>query len=177
MMLPMINSIDLTILFYIQSLHDPFLDKLMVFITALGDKGFLWIAIALVLLINKKTRMIGFLTLSALILSTVVGEGIIKHLIQRPRPQVSFPDIQMLIKESSVYSFPSGHTTSSFAAAYILSKYLKKLSWLFWGMASMIAFSRLYLFMHYPSDIVAGVIIGLACGKIIIYGFKANHQS
>lgn len=167
-MIEFICYIDQTILFFIQStLHYTILDRIMIGVTILGDKGLVWLVIAFAFIINKKTRHIGVLTLFALIFATIMGEGILKHLIQRQRPYADFPLIQLVINKSTAYSFPSGHSTSSFAAAYILSKYFKKLSIEFWAMACIIAFSRLYLFMHYPSDIVAGIILGLFCGKIV----------
>lgn len=169
-MIGFINNLDKKIIFFINdNFHFPILDKLMIFTTALGDKGLIWIIIALMLLLNKKTRYIGVITIASLILSTVLGEGIIKHLLQRQRPYVDFPWVRLMVDKSTIYSFPSGHTTSSFAAAYVLSKYLKKYSPVFWILACMIAFSRVYLFMHYPTDVMAGVILGLICGKVTTY--------
>lgn len=166
-MIAFINNLDQTILFFIQAnFHSPMLDKIMILFTATGDRGLIWILLSILLLANKKTRYIGLATLGALILSTIMGEGILKHIVQRPRPYADFPLIHLLVDKSSTFSFPSGHTTSSFAAAYVLSKYLKKLSPLIWILAVTIAFSRLYLFMHYPSDIIAGIVLGLLCGKV-----------
>lgn len=172
-MITFFNNLDQTILFVIQTnFHIQILDKVMILFTAAGDKGLIWILISLVLLINKKTRFIGIVTLGALILSTIMGEGILKHIIQRPRPYVDFPSFHLLVDKSTTYSFPSGHTTSSFASAYVLSKYLKKYSPLIWIVAIAIAFSRLYLFMHYPSDVIAGMVLGLICGKVTVYVYE-----
>lgn len=172
-MIELINYLDVTILFFIQNtLLNPVLDKIMIFATVLGNKGLIWLAIALILIINKKTRYVGLITIITLILATLMGEGILKHLIQRQRPYTDFPLIELIIKKSTAYSFPSGHTTSSFACALVLGKYLKKYSIFFWSLACTIAFSRLYLFMHYPSDIIAGIVLGLACGKIVIYVYE-----
>lgn len=162
-------NIDQTILFFIQGLHNQFLDKLMIAATILGDKGAIWICISFILIMNKKTRTIGIITLFSLVLSTILGEGIIKHLVQRTRPYINFPTIKLLIKETTYYSFPSGHATSSFAAAYVLGKYLKRYAIIFWLMAGLISVSRIYLFMHYPSDIIAGIALGLTVGIISVY--------
>lgn len=172
-MLTFFYNLDQTILFFIQTnFHTPILNKIMVLFTTAGDNGFIWISISFLLLINKKTRYIGIVALAALFLSTIAGEGILKHIIQRPRPYTDFPSIHLLVGKSTTYSFPSGHTTSSFAVSYILSKYLKKFSPLIWVVAITIAFSRLYLFMHYPSDVVAGIVLGLICGKVTLYVYE-----
>jgi len=167
------SSIDQTVLFYIHAnLHSPLLDKIMILATAAGDNGLIWILLSLLFLINKKTRNIGITALIALIVSTILGEGLVKNIIQRPRPHAEFPWIHLLIDKYTSYSFPSGHTSSSFAVAYVLSKYLNKFSLVIWVIAILIAFSRLYLFMHYPSDIVAGVVLGLLCGRVATYLYE-----
>lgn len=178
-MIAFLNSIDQTILFFIQTnFHFLIVDKVMILATSAGDKGLIWIVFSLLLLINKKTRGIGIATLVALTLSTIMGEGLLKHIVQRPRPYADFPWVHLLVDKSTAYSFPSGHTTSAVAAAYVLSKYLKKFSPVIWVVAITIAFSRLYLFMHYPSDIVAGVVLGLICGKVasFLYEYKINDK-
>jgi undecaprenyl-diphosphatase len=144
----------------------------MIMASAMGNRGLVWVAVALLLMINRKPRFIGIMTLAALLLATAMGEGLLKHLIQRPRPYDDFPSINLLIAKSSAYSFPSGHATSAFAAAAVLARYLKKYAIAFWTLASVIAFSRLYLFMHYPTDIIAGVLLGLACGEVCIYLYE-----
>ena len=113
-MITFFNNIDQTILFFIQTnYHSPILNKVMILFTAAGDKGFVWILISLLFLINKKTRYIGIVTLGALVLSTIAGEGILKHIIQRPRPYADFPSIHLLIGKSTTYSFPSGVSAPS----------------------------------------------------------------
>lgn len=166
----LIKNLDNSILLYIKNnMHGPILDKAMVIITSLGNEGAIWIVIAGFLIINKKYRKIGLMVLGALILSTILGEGILKHLVQRIRPSADIPAVNLLISKPLSYSFPSGHTTSSFAVAGVLAKYLKKYAFIFWGVASLVAFSRLYLYVHYPTDVLAGIILGLICSRITIY--------
>lgn len=172
-MTSLINSLDTEIMVFIYSkLHFPILDKVMILITSLGDKGMIWIVIALLLLINQKTRTAGLLTLAALGLSAFIGEGILKPLFQRPRPYSDYPATLMLIDQLTSYSFPSGHTSSSFAAAYVLSKSFKKLVFVFLGFAIVMGFSRMYLFMHYSTDVIAGALLGLVSGIIVNFFYE-----
>jgi undecaprenyl-diphosphatase len=121
-----IQSFDNSILLFIKNnLHFPVLDKLMIFITDLGNGGFIWVIISLLLISNKKYRHIGILTLSSLLVTTSAGDEVLKNIVHRIRPSANIPVASLLIKKPISYSFPSGHAASSFAAATILSKYFK----------------------------------------------------
>ncbi|EOR27542.1 MULTISPECIES: phosphatase PAP2 family protein [Clostridium] len=164
-----INFIDLRILEIIRTyFSSSFMDSIMVLITKLGDRGLIWIIISVILLVSKKYKRIGITMIVALLLTSIIGEGIIKNIIQRPRVFNSINDIELIIKAPSSYSFPSGHTASSFAAAMVLGYYIKEYKYLFYFLAFLVAFSRLYLWVHYPSDIVGGMIFGIICGYIAI---------
>ncbi|MBE6053866.1 MAG: phosphatase PAP2 family protein [Clostridium sartagoforme] len=168
-MLDIINNLDISILNLIREIFsNSIMDKVMTFITRLGDSGFIWILIGFVLLAQKKYRKSGFVLLIALLITSIIGEGILKNIIQRPRAFITYPDISIIIKPPASYSFPSGHTSSSFAAAVVLGYYFKSWKYIFYIFASLIAFSRLYLFVHYPSDIVAGIILGVTCALVTI---------
>jgi len=180
-MISLIHKFDSSILLYIKAnMHGAIMDKIMVLSTYLGNKGMVWIIIIVLLMINKKYRRIGFMALAALILSTVLGEGILKHVIKRIRPSANIPAINLLISKPLSYSFPSGHATSSFSVAGVLTKYFTKYALEFFSLASLISFSRLYLYVHYPTDILAGIVLGLMCSGIIIYFFDKvsclNHN-
>jgi undecaprenyl-diphosphatase len=173
----LIQNFDNIILLYIKNnMHGYIMDRAMVIITSLGNSGFIWIVIAVLLMSDKKYRNIGFMALGALILSTVLGEGILKHIVQRIRPSADMPAVNLLILKPLSYSFPSGHTTSSFAVAGVLVKYFKDYALEFFSLASLIAFSRLYLYVHYPTDVLAGIILGLTCSRITIYMFNKVSQ-
>lgn len=178
-MIEIINTVDRGFIEFIQSnLHNDIMNNIMIFITRIGDAGLIWILIAIALLINKKYRKVGFMVLFALVLGSILGEGIIKNIIQRDRPFVSMEGIDMLIKAPTSYSFPSGHTTSSFAAAGVLASSFKKESIYIFALASLIACSRIYLGVHFPTDIVAGIILGLSCAylsRFIINEFTAKR--
>ncbi|MGL5380307.1 phosphatase PAP2 family protein [Clostridium sp.] len=169
----LIYSFDIRILMWIREYLDcKALDNIMKLVSTLGNAGAIWIFIGIVLLFSKRYRGVGITLLLALLITSILGEGIIKNIIQRVRPFVSNPDIKLIIEAPNSYSFPSGHTASSFAAANVLAKYFKDKKYLFYGFAALMAFSRLYLFVHYPSDIIGGIILGLIGGRIAIYIYK-----
>ncbi len=147
-----------------------FTDIFMRFFTHLGDYGALWIIIAVVMLMFKKTRKAGICLAVSLVATAIIGNVILKNIFARLRPFVvaNFP---IIISHPGGYSFPSGHTSSSFAAATALSLHYKKYAAAFYIVAALIGFSRIYLYVHYPSDVAAGAIVGVAvaiiCHKII----------
>lgn len=153
---------ELKFLESLQLLHSPFLNYIMIFITKLGNGGFIWIVATIYLLFqnNNKLKREGFTIALALIIFSVFGLLILKPIIARPRP-FTIDDVSILIKEPRDFSFPSGHTGSSFAAASVMYFYNKKRGVLALILAGLIAFSRMYLFVHYPSDIIAGLILGI----------------
>ena len=168
----LIQRFDSFILLYIKdTMHGPIMDKVMVISTYLGNGGAIWIIIIALLMINKKYRKIGYIALAALILSTILGEDILKHVVRRIRPSADIPAVNLLIAKPLSYSFPSGHTTSSFAVAGVLARYFKDYAYEFFSLASLIAFSRLYLYVHYPTDVLGGMVLGFICSGIIIYVF------
>lgn len=176
-MLEIIHKLDFQVLEFIQNhIHNVGADKLFSFITSLGDKGLIWITISILLLASKKNRKVGVMAILALTLATVLGEGVIKPLVQRLRPFIDDPSLKLIISTPSGYSFPSGHTTSSFAVAGILAKRIKKYKIVFWILAFSISFSRLYLLVHYLSDVIVGAIFGLFYSFIILRVFDFRES-
>lgn len=158
---------ELAILDFIQSnLRCGIMDSVMTFITGLGDSGKIWIACTLLLLLIPKTRKAGLAMGIALALEIVCCNVILKPFVARIRPCDVNTAVQLLIERPIDYSFPSGHTASSFAAASALYFSRKKL-WIPTAvLAGMIGFSRLYLYVHYPTDVLAGALIGIMMGGI-----------
>lgn len=160
-------DIELKILDMIQSVHTPVLDTVMCVITKLGNAGAIWIALTLVLLIIPKTRKSGAVLLAALIIDTALCNGILKPWIGRIRPCDVNTSIRLLVARPDDFSFPSGHTAASFAA--VMGLYLageKKLWKPALVLAILIAFSRLYLYVHYPTDILGGIVVGMVSGYL-----------
>lgn len=160
----LITAFDTQILWWIQEhLASPLMDALMPAITHLGDAGAIWLVVTLALLLRRDTRVWGVSMIAALALCFVGGNLLLKPLIARPRP-CHLHELPLLIALPSDFSFPSGHTMSSFAAAAVLLRYSRLWGWAGFILAALIAFSRLYLFVHYPSDIGAGAVLGLLAG-------------
>ena len=150
-------------------LQNKFFDAIMPFITRLGDAGFIWIAISIILICTKKYRKVGIASLLAISISTILTEGIIKHLVERVRPIIAYPIDNPLIKLPTSSSFPSGHTASSIAVTYVLSTYIKRYKFYFISLAVLIGFSRIYLYVHYFSDVLGGAVVGLISGILSVY--------
>ncbi len=164
-----IENIDTLILMFIQNnFTGPLLDSFMVTITSIGNAGCVWIVIGLILLFSTKYRKYGIMLLSALLLCFIVGNLGLKPLIARERPYNFNSAIKLLIDAPSDFSFPSGHTMTSFASASVLYYMDKKLGVVAYILASAIAFSRLYLYVHYPSDVLVGLITGILIAKIVV---------
>ena len=157
-------------MFLQESVRNPILDNIMIFITSLGNGGMIWIAATIVLLIPEKTRKAGIMSAAALLGSLIINNNIVKNIVQRPRPFVTFTDLQIIIPTPSEFSFPSGHTSSSFAAAAVFYRHLpKKLGITSVILAGLIGFSRLYVGVHYPTDVIAGVLMGILLSYLAEY--------
>lgn len=139
-----------------------FLDVFFTFVTKLGNAGFIWILLGLILCCFQKWRRTGIILLCSVAAAFLVGEAAIKPVVGRLRPFMDNTAVQLLIDPPRGFSFPSGHSMSSFAAATAL--FLcgrRKVSWLWFLGAILMAFSRLYFYVHYPSDVLAGAILGI----------------
>ncbi len=175
-----IQNIDIAILNWIHEVFScAFLDVVMPIITALGNKGLFMIAVAVVMLFFKRTRKTGIMIGVALILGLTFGNGVLKNLFARVRPYELEGALvtDLLIERPHDYSFPSGHTLASFEAAVVVALRCKTLPGkritgaIALVLAFLIAFSRLYLYVHFPSDILGGAILGTLfafCGVWIV---------
>lgn len=159
-------NMDIWVMNGIQRLQHPFLDVVMPWITTLGNSGLLWIGIAVLLLFFPSSRRVGWTLLLALLGGLLLGEFFLKPLIARVRPFEMFPNISLLVSPPGGYSFPSGHTLSSFIAATVLYEQHRLLGVAATIFAFLIAFSRLYLQVHYATDVLAGMALGIFIGWI-----------
>ena len=160
---------EFSFLYFLQSLHNPVLDKIMVIITSLGNEGLLWIGIAVVMVFFKKYRKCAISMGISLLLMELVGNVILKDLIMRERPCWIDPSIELLVKAPSSFSFPSGHTFAGFAASVTIFLNHKREGIAAIAVASLITFSRMYLFVHFPTDILGGIVLGIAVAALVYF--------
>ncbi len=161
-----IKKLDYRVLENISRIHRPKLNRIMVTASRLGNAGIVWWAVCLPFLINQRWRYTGLTIIFSLGLTSLMGEGIIKHAVKRVRPCHSLEDDEQLIKKPKYYSFPSGHTASSFSVVSVVTFsqcpfYVIVPIFL---VASIIGFSRVYLRVHYLTDVVVGFFLGIVCG-------------
>ena len=155
---------ELGILHQIQDGATAFGDVFWTVITYFGESGIFWILLSITLMMFQKTRRCGMTMGIALLLGLILGNGVMKNLFARPRPYHLDPTLsfRLLWSEMSTdFSFPSGHTLASFEAATSIFLYYKK-----WGIATLsfaalIGISRIFLLVHYPSDVLAGALFGI----------------
>lgn len=161
---------DFEILFFIQNyIRNDVLDVLVPLYTSLGEDGIIWIALGFILLIPKKYRKTGIMVLATLLVMLIVNNIILKNLIARPRPCWTYPEMVQLVGNPSSYSFPSGHTVSAFAVAFTVFSQHKKLGKIIIVMAAIMAFTRLYVFVHFPTDIYGGIIVAAAITTFVCF--------
>ncbi len=151
-----------------------FLDDVMIFSSSLANKGFIWILLAITLLFFKKTRRIGVCVSVALIVNFLLVNVIIKPIVARPRPYEVNTALKILIPPPKDFSFPSGHTSASFSASLALYMHNRR-----WGIACivlavLISASRLYLCVHFPSDVIFGIFFGVISAYISSYICKKH---
>ncbi|MBB5196969.1 phosphatase PAP2 family protein [Anaerocolumna cellulosilytica] len=175
-MTELIRNLDEFLLMYVyENLHTPIVDRFMIFITNLGNSGIVWIVIAFLLLLFKKTRPIGIVLTLSLSLQFLLGERLLKPFFERPRPFLFYTDFEPFIRGPKSFSFPSGHTMSSFTATTVIFYYNKLAGIMSLLLAALIGFSRVYLFVHYPSDILGGMLLGFFTAMAVIAVFQRIH--
>ena len=177
-MIEYINELDGSMLLWIQEhIRNENLDGIVTFITHLGDAGILWIVLALLFLLFKKTRRAGGCTLAALVVSFLFNNVFLKNVVARQRPYEVVEGLTRIIEAQADYSFPSGHTANSVVAATVIFLMLpKKYSFLAPVLAFLISLSRLYVGVHYPTDVLTGMLSGILIGCIVVWGTKRMMQ-
>ena len=163
---------ELEILHAIQELHRDWLSPIMILLSTIGEGGMCWIVASLVLVCIPRTRRCGLTMMASMALTYLLGNILLKNLIARPRPCAIDTSVTLLVPFPSEYSFPSGHTSNGFSAAVTIFGYHRKAGVAALLIAATIAFSRMYLFVHYPTDILGGIILGTLDACLILYAAR-----
>jgi undecaprenyl-diphosphatase len=163
-------------LYALQGIHNPVLDTIMVALSTIGDAGIVWILLSLVLLIPKKYRKTGIQMAISIVVTFIIGNLILKNIVMRARPCQIDETVALLVTMPSDYSFPSGHSMNGFTAAIALLYNDKKLGIPAVVLAALIAFSRLYNFVHFPTDVLFGAALGTVVALAVCIIFRRVEQ-
>ena len=176
-----ILNFDSSILLWLQnSLRSGALNTPLVFITHLGDVGIFWIVLTILLMIFRKTRRVGVTSAISMIIGLLVVNVALKNWVARIRPYEVIEGLRLMIEKQHDFSFPSGHSTNSFACAWVIFRMAKKR----YGvpallLAVLIALSRLYVGVHYPTDVLAGALIGIVsaeCARMSVRALRGRWK-
>ncbi len=175
------TNLDIGILYWLQDhVVCSFLTPLMKTVTTMGNGGIIWILICLILMIPKSTRKIGITAALSLAFVFLLNNVVLKNIVARPRP-FTYADIELLINAPRSYSFPSGHAASSFATATAVFLKNRKFGAAALALAALVAFSRLYFFVHFPSDVLIGslegIFIAIVVSKTVDYAMKKQEST
>ena len=170
-------------LFYFcnQNLHNWLFDNILPFVTDLNKKPVALIVVGILWLLlltkgGRHGRRAALLLIPTIAISDQFSSSVLKYLIERVRPCHELPDVRLLVGCGSGYSFPSSHAVNNFAAAIVLAYFLPRWTWAFFSFAGVIAFSRVYVGVHYPSDVIGGAVIGLCIGGCIIGIYRMAEE-
>lgn len=174
-----ILQIDFTILNWIQEhLRCDFLDMLCSAFGTIGRAGMLWIAVCVVMLFFKKTRAAGVIALAAMGVGYVLGDLAVKPLVQRPRPFVTdsdmnlFRNLELFVKKPDGFSFPSGHSCAAAAFETVMLVKARPIGWIALLPVLTMLFSRMYTYVHFPSDVLCGAVLGVLTAFLMLLLFR-----
>jgi undecaprenyl-diphosphatase len=172
--LKILQNIDRNIFLIVnQKIHTPFFDFFFTQLTRLGDFYLLWLLISLLLMIfgKKKEKNTGLLSLLAIVINAFVTNFLLQPFFNRFRPYDVLKNVTLLVPKTIFLSFPSGHASGAFAFATIIYARYRRFWWLYM-LAFLIAFSRIYVGVHYPADVFAGTLVGITVALFVLLSFR-----
>ena len=166
---------DTVLLYYVIQLRRPWLDDVMILASALAAGGFAWIVLALIASVFPRYRAGAWRLLLTIGLTFLIDDVALKPIFERPRPFEAIPTLQVIDARPVTTSMPSGHAARAVAAAIAGSRMLPGAGWVLWPFGILVAVSRVYLGVHWPSDVAAGVLVGLGCVWWVTGRLAARH--
>jgi undecaprenyl-diphosphatase len=163
-------DLDSSLLHHVIQLRRPWLDDVMLFASALGAGGFLWIIFGSIAGIFPRHTAGMWRLWLAIAFTFVVVDDVAKPLANRARPFETLPDIQVIDARPGSESFPSGHAAIAVAGALAATRMIPPAGWILWPVAATVSISRIYIGVHWPSDVIGGALIGLACAWFVLGG-------
>lgn len=172
----LISKFDNYVFSLMEAISCVFLDWVFKIITYTGNKGIIWIVIGLVLVMKKKTRKVGLCVILSLLATVIINNLIIKEIFDRTRPFIADPTIKLIVKAPQDASFPSGHTASSFTAATAIFLFNRRKGVYAYLYATLMGLSRIYLHVHYATDVIVGMIVGIVIAKLVAVGLDKMYD-
>lgn len=171
----MLAAVDQAVFAYINSLHFPWLDTVMLTASQVGRRGMWALVIAGLLLIFSDRRAAAWRVVLTLALTALVVDGVAKPLVWRDRPFLVASDARVIATPPTSSSMPSGHAALAVAAALAVSRALPAATVWWWALAAAIGVSRVYVGVHFPFDVAMGGLLGLLCGRFTLGDVKPQH--
>ena len=170
-------NLDSNLLHYVIQLRRPWLDDVMLLASALGAGGFLWWVTAAIAMVFPSRRAAAWRMLLAVVFTWGINEFVLKSAFDRPRPFAVDPSISVIDARPRTPAFPSGHAAMAAAGALGGARMFPWTAWIWWPIAAVVAISRVYIGVHWPTDVIGGVVIGLAIGWFALGGRRPKPVS
>jgi undecaprenyl-diphosphatase len=169
--------LDTSLLNHVIQLRQPWLDDVMIFASAVGAAGFAWWVFALIAAVFPANRPAAWRLLLAVGFTLLVNDYVLKPVFARPRPFDVMAELKVIDAKPPTSSFPSGHAAMAVAGAMAAARLIPASAWVLWPLAIVVAISRVYIGVHWPTDVVAGAIVGLVCAWFVLGGRNTQVAS